>query len=148
MKVILMEDVASLGKAGDVVAVSAGYARNYLIPKNIALEANSANVKKLELQKGSVVARSAKEKSRAEAEAESIEAVSVTIARKVGDQEKLFGSVTAKDIVEALAARDVRIDKKNILLEEPLKELGEFKVKVKFQHGVFADLTVQVVAEG
>ncbi len=148
MKVILMEDVSSLGKAGEVVAVSAGYARNYLIPKNIALEANSTNIKTLELQKGSVAARSAKEKSRAEAEAESLEAMSVTIARKVGDQEKLFGSVTAKDIVEALAARDVRIDKKNILLDDPLKELGEFKVKVKFQHGVFAVLTVQVVAEG
>ncbi len=147
MKVILMEDVASLGKAGDVVTVSAGYARNYLIPKNIALEANKGNLKILEQKKGMLENRSAKEKARAEAEAERVGAMSVDIARKVGDQNKLFGSVTARDIEEALADQGIKVDKKNILLEDPLRELGEYKIKVKFLRDVFGVLTVRVIAE-
>ncbi|OPL15201.1 MAG: 50S ribosomal protein L9 [delta proteobacterium MLS_D] len=147
MKVILKDNVASLGKAGDVVNVSDGYARNYLIPRNFALEATEANVKKLQREKGVLAARAEKEKADASVLAERIGLMSVTVARKVGEQDKLFGSVTARDIEEALAAQDVQVDRKNILLDEPLKEIGEFPVKIKLHHGVFGELTVNVVPE-
>ncbi|HET57577.1 MAG TPA: 50S ribosomal protein L9 [Deltaproteobacteria bacterium] len=147
MKVILKDNVASLGKAGDVVNVSNGYARNYLVPKGLALEATEANVKGLQLEKGVLAARAEKEKADASALAERIGSMSVSVARKVGEQDKLFGSVTARDIEEALAAQDVLVDRKNIILEEPLKEIGAFPVKVKLHHGVFCELTVNVVPE-
>ncbi len=147
MKVILKDNVASLGKAGDVVNVSNGYARNYLVPKGLALEATEANVKGLQREKGVLAARAEKEKADASVLAERIGSMSVSVARKVGEQDKLFGSVTARDIEEALAAQDVLVDRKNIILEEPLKEIGEFPVKVKLHHGVFCELTVNVVPE-
>ena len=147
MKVILKEDVESLGRAGQVVTVSAGYARNFLIPGNLALEANTKNVKALEREKALIATRVEKEKGRAEETAGRLGSMSVTIARKMGEQDKLFGSVTSRDIQEALAAQGVAVDRKNILLEEPIKEAGEFAVKVKLYKGVSGDLKVLVVGE-
>lgn len=147
MKVILKEDVESLGKAGQVVTVSAGYARNYLIPQKMALEANTKNVKVLDREKALIAARVDKERRQAEETAQRLESISVTIERKIGEQGKLFGSVTSRDIEEAFAARGVTLDRKSIVLEEPIKEAGEFAVKVKLYPKVVGNLNVRVVGE-
>ncbi|MCK9229827.1 MAG: 50S ribosomal protein L9 [Syntrophales bacterium] len=147
MKVILKEDVESLGKAGQVVNVSAGYARNYLIPGNMALEANTRNIKVLEREKASIEARVDKEHRQAEETAQRLQSLSVTIERKIGDQGKLFGSVTSRDIEEAFAAQGISLDRKSIVLEEPIKEAGEFEVKVKLYPKVVGNLNVRVVGE-
>lgn len=147
MKVILKEDVESLGKAGQVVTVSAGYARNYLIPQKMALEANTKNVKVLDREKALIAARVDKEHRQAEETAQRLESISVTIERKIGEQGKLFGSVTSRDIEEAFAARGVALDRKSIVLEEPIKETGEFAVKVKLYPKVVGNLNVRVVGE-
>ncbi|MDD5475443.1 MAG: 50S ribosomal protein L9 [Syntrophales bacterium] len=147
MKVILKEDVEALGRAGQVVTVSKGYGRNYLIPKNLALEANTKNVKVLEREKALIADRMEKEKKVAEAISLRLGEVSVTIGRKIGEQGKLFGSVTSRDIEEALAAQGVEINRKSIILEEPLREAGEFQVRVKLYKDIFGHVTVNIVGE-
>ena len=147
MKVILKQNVESLGKAGDLVKVADGYARNFLVPKGLAAEANSRNLKVFEHEKQQIMHQAEKIQKQAEETAAKLGGVICTIARRVGDQEKLFGSVGTKDIGEALAAQGVEIEKKNILLDEPIKALGEFPIRIKLSAGVTAEIKVVIVAE-
>jgi len=147
VKIILKEDVAALGKTGDMLVVSDGYARNYLLPRGLAVEASSRNVKMLEHQKKVIQARVKKQKGKALELAEQLTGVSCTIARKAGEEEKLFGSVTSRDIEEALRSKGFAVDRKQILLEEPIKRLGEYSVPVKIHSEVTAEVKVQVVKE-
>ena len=147
MKVILKQNVESLGKAGDLVKVADGYARNFLVPKGLAAEANSRNLKIFEHEKQQILQQAEKIQKQAEETAVRLSAVTCTIARRVGEQEKLFGSVGAKDIEEALAAQGIEIDKKSVLLDEPIKALGEFPVRVRLSAGVTGEIKVVVVAE-
>jgi len=147
MKVILKQYVESLGKAGDTVKVADGYGRNYLIPKGLAAEANTRNLKIFEHEKGRILQQAEKIHQQAEETATKLSGVACTIARRVGEQEKLFGSVGVKDIEAALAAQGIEIEKRNILLDEPIKALGEFPVRIKLSAGVSAEIRVSVVAE-
>jgi large subunit ribosomal protein L9 len=147
MKVILKEDFESLGKAGDAVKVADGYARNYLIPKGLAVEASSKNVKALDQEKHLVLQKLEKQKKNAESMAAKAAGVVCTIKRRIGEQEKLFGSVHPKDIEAVLRENEIDIDRKWIILEEPIKALGEYPVKIKFPGGVVAEIKVSVVAE-
>ena len=147
MKVILKQNVESLGKAGDLVKVADGYARNFLIPKGLAVGANSRNLKVFEHEKHRILQQAEKIQKQAEDMAAQLGAVTCTIARRVGEQEKLFGSVGAKDIEEALVAQGIEVDKKSVLLDEPIKALGEFPVRIKLSAGVTGEIKVVVVAE-
>lgn len=147
MKVILKQNVESLGKAGDLVKVADGYARNFLVPKGLAAEANSRNFKAFEHEKSRILLQAEKVQKQAEETAARLSKVICTIARRVGEQEKLFGSVGAKDIEEALVAQGVEVDKKSVILDEPIKALGEFPVRIKVSAGVTAEIKVVVVAE-
>ena len=147
MNVILKEHVATLGKAGDTVKVSDGYARNYLVPKGLAIEANTRNLKTMEHDKQHILQVAAKERKKAEDMATKLAGITCTIARRVGEQDKLFGSVGTKDIEKALQEAGIEIEKKNILLDEPLKSLGEFPVRIKLPAGATGSLKVSIVAE-
>jgi large subunit ribosomal protein L9 len=147
MKVILQKDIEKLGVIGDIVNVKDGYARNYLIPKGFALKAFENNLKQFEHQKKSLVAKINKQKKDAMSLAEKIEAHSCTIAKKVGENEKLFGSVTNIDIEEALKKDNFDISRKNIIIKEPIKSLGVYTVLVKVAKDMDANLKVWVVAE-
>ncbi len=147
MKVILKQNVETLGKAGDLVKVADGYARNFLIPKDLATEANERNIKAFEHEKKRILLQAEKIQKQAEEKAARLGAVTCTIARRVGEQEKLFGSVGAKDIEEALAAQGVEVDRKSVLLDEPIKTLGEFPVRIKLSAGLTAEIKVVVTAE-
>jgi len=147
MNVILTEDVAHLGSAGDMLKVKDGYARNYLIPKCSAIVATTENVKQLEHQKRQVQAKLNKLKKDSEGIAKKIESISCTIARAAGEEDKLFGSVTSADIYTSLKNEGIEVDKKKILLEEPIKSLGIFTVPIKIQSEVTANLKVWVVKE-
>ncbi len=145
MKVILKEDVANLGRMGDVLEVASGYARNFLIPKKKAFEATAKNLKAIEHQKKLLADQMKREKKEAEALAIRINESSITIPVQVGEEEKLFGSVTNKDIGEALAKEGIEVDKHKILLEKPIKELGIFTVPIKLHSEVTANLKVWIV---
>lgn len=145
MKVILREDVDKLGRMGDLVNVADGYARNFLLPRNRAALATTKNIKSLEHEKRVIADRIKKEKMAAEEEAKKISAVSVSIPVQVGEEGKLFGSVTSKDIADAIAAQGFEIDKRRIQLEKPIKEIGTFMVPVKVHHDVTAQVKVEVV---
>lgn len=145
MNVILKEDVASLGKAGDTVKVSDGYARNFLIPRGLAMESSTRNLKTMEHEKEHIMRRAEKEKKIAEALAEQLSSLTCTISRRVGEQGKLFGSVGTKDIEESLREKGMEIDRKNIILGEPIKACGEFSAKVKLSAGVTAEIKIAVV---
>lgn len=147
MKVILKENVESLGKAGDTLKVSDGYARNFLIPRGFAIEASSKSMKTLEQEKKHILQRIDRERKKAELLVEKINGVTCTISRRVGEQDKLFGSVTTKDIEKSLLDQGIEIDRKTILLEEPIKSLGEFPVKIRLQPGITAEIKIMVVAE-
>lgn len=147
MKVILKQNVESLGKAGELVKVADGYARNFLVPQGLAAEASSRNLKTFEHEKQRIMLQAEKVQKQAEEKAAQLGNVNCTIARRVGEQEKLFGSVGVKDIEEALAAQGVEVDKKSILLDEPIKALGEYAVRVKISAGVTGEVKVSVVAE-
>lgn len=147
MKVILKENLESLGKAGDAIKVADGYARNYLIPKGLAVEASSKNLKTLEQEKKLILQKVEKQKKQAEVLAAKISGVVCTLSRKIGDQDKLFGSVNSKDIESKLREDGIEIDRKWIELDEPIKSLGEFSVKVKMPGGVAAEIKVVVTAE-
>jgi large subunit ribosomal protein L9 len=148
MEVILKEDVDKLGHRGDVVKVADGYGRNFLLPKKLAMEANATNKAVIEQMKQSAVRRSAKEKSEAELLVGQLNAVELVFERKVGDNEHLFGSVTAADIAHDLEGRGFTIDRRKLQLEEPLRQLGEFHVPVKLHREVTAHVKVTVKAEG
>jgi large subunit ribosomal protein L9 len=147
MKVILKADVKDLGRMGEVVSVKDGFARNYLMPKGLAVDASTKNVKQFEHDKRQILEMAKKVKAGAEGLAEKIAATGITIKAKAGEEDKLFGSVTAMDIAEALKAEGIEIDKKKISLEEPLKRLGEYKVSVKLHSDVAAEITVRVEPE-
>ncbi len=147
MQVILREDIDKLGKIGDLVRVADGYARNYLVPQKKAIEATPDNVRSMEHAKKMVADRLRKLKKEAAAEADQIKGLAVTIKAKVGEEGKLFGSVTSMDIAEAAKAQGVNIDKRKIALEEPIKRVGEYTVTVKLHADVTADFKVTVAAE-
>jgi large subunit ribosomal protein L9 len=147
MKVILKQNVPALGKAGDVVKVNDGYARNLLIPKGLACAADEKNVKVFEVEKKNILRKAEKELEAAKELAEALEKITITITRKVGDQNKIFGSVTSKDIEEALKEKGFTVDKKMIVHDEQIKSLGEFTIKVKVHHGVDAQLKLHVAGE-
>ena len=147
MKVILKEDVESLGKTGDTVSVSDGYARNFLIPKGLCIEASNKNVKVLEHERKLIEKKLERQREQAKTLSEKLKAVSVTIPMKVGEQDKLFGSVTSKDIEKALAARGVDVNRRSIMMEEPIRSLGEFRVKIKLHPEVFSEVSVIVTGE-
>ena len=147
MNVILIDDINSLGKAGNKVKVSDGYARNFLIPKGLAIEATSKNVKLLEHKKNFILQKIAKEKKKAESLKEQLSGVTCTIERRVGEQGKLFGSVNTKDIEHALQQQGIEIDRKDIILEEMIKSLGEYSVKIKLHTGIAVEIKVVVATE-
>jgi large subunit ribosomal protein L9 len=147
MKVILKDNVENLGEIGDLVPVKPGYARNFLIPQGKAIEATVRNVKVLEHQKKLVQDRINKTIRSAESLAKRIESISVTISQKVGENDRLFGSVTTMHIADALMEEGFDVDKKKILLEEPIKQLGVYTVPVKLHPDVSANLKVWVVEE-
>lgn len=147
MKLILREDVETLGKVGDVVDVAGGYGRNYLLPRGLAVKASTKNLKEQEHQKKFIQARLARQKKDAQEMAGSLDSVSCTISRKTGEDEKLYGSVTSRDIEEALEEEGVSIDRKRILLEEPIKKLGVYTVPVKLHTEVTGNIKVWVVKE-
>ena len=148
MKLILREDVENLGRGGDVVDVKPGYGRNFLLPRGLAVVANPKNLREIEHQKAGAAAKAAKLKASAEAVAKRLAETPVTLKRKAGEQDKLFGSVTAIDIAEALAARGLQLDRRSIDLAEPIKTLGEFEVPVKLHAEVAGAVKVKVEAEG
>ncbi|NOY77356.1 MAG: 50S ribosomal protein L9 [Calditrichaeota bacterium] len=145
MKVILKQDVESVGTVGDIVTVKNGYARNYLIPKGIALEATPGNLKRIEQEKKTLELQKNREKKAAEQEAAKLNNVSVTISVSVGEEDKLFGSVTSQDIADALKEKGFKIDKRKIVLDEPIKVLGIYSVPVKLHTEVEAKVKVWVV---
>ena len=145
MELILKKTVDALGEEGDIVKVKAGYGRNYLIPKKIAVIANKANLALLEQEKAVIEARREKQRQEAEALSKKISGTSITIEHRAGEEEKLFGSVTAADIAEKLAEMDIEIDKKNIHLAESIKTLGEFQVPVKVGYQMTTEITVTIV---
>jgi large subunit ribosomal protein L9 len=147
MEVILREDVEKLGARGQVVKVAAGYARNFLLPRKLAVVATEANKKIVEQERQAHLRREAKAVAEAGDLAAMISGVTVVIAQKAGEQEQLFGSVTAKDIAEALEKQNYHIERRKIALAEPIKQLGEFKVPIKLHREVTAEITVQVVKE-
>jgi large subunit ribosomal protein L9 len=145
MKVILKENVEGVGHLGDLLDVSDGFARNYLLPRRKALEANSRNVKELEHAKRVMAERAKKEKLEIEALAKKMSAVSLTIQAQVGKDDKLFGSVTVKDIAEGLTAQGFTVDRRKIQLAQPIKELGTVAVPVKLHREVTATVSIHVV---
>lgn len=148
MKVILLEDVKGLGKKGEIVKAKDGYVRNFLFPKNLALEASSANLKKNEDENKAKIAQLQKITEEAKALAEKISTTTVTIRAKAASDGKLFGSITSKDICNALKENEkIDVDKRKILLEEPIRNIGTIEVKIKVQPGIFGDLKVKVEAE-
>lgn len=147
MKVILRENVDNLGKTGDVVRVSDGYARNYLLPRKLVSVADEKNVKAMEHHRRELTIKREREKKGAEDVAKKLEQFSCTIARKVGENEKLFGSVTTSDISDALKAGGYSVEKRQIQLSEPIKQLGVTTVPVRLSEGVIAQLKVWVVQE-
>lgn len=148
MIVILNRDVKGTGKAGDIVKVSDGYARNMLIPKGYAKEATEGNVRNLEKQKAIAAEKKAEEKAAAQALAEKINVASVTIKTKAGEGGRIFGSITSKDIADALAdQKKLTVDKKKIQLDNPIKQTGEMTVDIKLYPEVMAKLKVTVTAE-
>lgn len=147
MKIILREDVETLGNMGDIVTVKKGFARNYLLPRKLAVEANPRNIKEFEHHKRIIQEKANKVRNAAQILAEKIASKPVVIKAKAGEEDKLFGSVTNIDIQKALKESGFDIEKRKIILEEPIKRLGEYNVKVKFNPEVTANLTVQVIRE-
>jgi large subunit ribosomal protein L9 len=147
MKIILREDVEKLGKAGDVVKVADGFGRNYLIPRQLAVLANVRNLKALEHDRRVIEARAKKSRKSAESLASRLSAVSITLPAKAGEEGKLFGAITSRDIAEALEKAGVPVDRKNVLLHDPIKQLGDYKVKIKAGTELHPEISVSVVAE-
>ena len=148
MEVILREDVENLGNRGEVVKVAAGYARNFLLPRRLAVAATDANRKIVEQERQAHLRKEAKLKSEAVDLGQLLGGVSITIAQKAGENDQLFGSVTAKDVADALAAKNFTIDRRKVQLDEPIKQLGEYKVPLRLHRDVVIEITVTVVREG
>jgi large subunit ribosomal protein L9 len=147
MKVILTKDMDNLGKAGAMVEVKPGYGRNYLLPRQLAVPATAKNLRQLEHNKAGILSRAAKEKTNMGAMAQKLNAIELRFTRKSGAENKLFGSVTSKDIHEQLQAQGYEVERKQIHLPEPLKEIGTHEVQVKLHSEVTAKIKVTVSAE-
>ena len=147
MKVILLEDVEKLGRAGEIIEVKNGYARNYLIPRKLAIPATGKNLAQLEHQKRIIQAKQLRLRKTAQALKEQIEKLSITIPCKVGESDRLFGSVTTMDIAQALKKEGIEIDKRWIKLQEPLKNLGVYTVPIHLNQELEANLKVWLVKE-
>ena len=147
MKVILTQDMDSLGLAGEIVEVARGYARNYLIPQKIALEATEDNIKRTETQRKTIEIKRIKLKEDAQKVKERLAEVMISIAQKVGEEEKLYGSVTSMNIADELEKQGITIDRRKIILDKPIKSLGEFSVPIKLHPHVTASIKVTVVPE-
>jgi large subunit ribosomal protein L9 len=147
MEVILREHVEHLGKRGDVVKVAEGYARNYLLPRKLALAVTANNKRQIEREKKLAETRDAEEKSQADAIAERLTQIDIEIRRRVGENDTLYGSVTSQDIAQALKDKGFEVDKRKISLAEPLKAIGESIIPVKIHRDVTANLRVRVVAQ-
>ena len=148
MEVILREHVENLGKRGEIVKVADGFARNYLLPRKLALLATDGNRKHVERERKIMEMREAEEKSGAEAIAARLAAVEISIARRVGDTEQLYGSVTSADIVDFLKGKGFEIDRRKLILPEPIKAIGDYDVPLKLHREVTVPLKVKVVKEG
>ena len=147
LKVILLQPVKGLGNTGDTVAVKGGFARNFLIPRQLALPANAGSAKAIQHQNRIIEVRIQKEQAAAQAEAGRLASVSVSLERLAGEGDKLFGSVTARDIAEALQAENFKVEHTQVMLEEPIKQLGVFQVPVKLHTNVETKVKVWVVAK-
>ena len=147
MKIILKKDVENLGVAGDIVKVKDGFARNYLVPKGFAIVATRSNMKIVDELKANEAKKTKKAETTAQNTAKKLQDISVTVAVKAGEDDKLFGAVTAQIIADLVAEKGIEIDKHNILLDEPIKELGVFDVPVKVGAGIKAQVKVWVVKE-
>jgi len=145
MRLILKENFERLGRMGDLVEVADGYARNFLLPKKIGVAATTHNVRELNHVKKLIALRAQREKSAAEGMALKISALSLSIPVQVGEQGRLYGSVTAKDVAESILARGVDVNKRDVLLEKPIKEVGVFMVPVRVHHDVTAQVRIEVV---
>jgi len=147
MKLVLRQDVDKLGKRGEVVRVAAGYGRNYLVPRQLALPATPGNLKRVELDRHRLTVKGVRERGEAESLAQRLSRVSCTVARKVGEGDALYGSVTNADIAAFLEKEGLGLDKRKILLEEPIKALGIYSVPVRLHPEVTAEIKVWVVKE-
>ena len=147
MDVILREDIEKLGQRGQLVNVAPGFARNFLLPKKLAVTATESNKKIVEQERQAHLRKEAKARGEAEDLGKLMSGVTVTISQKAGENDQLFGSVTTKDIADALAAQNYTIDRRKIQLEEPIKQLGEFKVPIRLHKDVSVDITVIVAKE-
>ncbi len=148
MEVILREHVDNVGKRGEIVKVADGFARNYLLPRKLALPVTPGNLKHIERERAKFDAREAEERQGAQAVATKLAGIVVLISRKVGETEALYGSVTSADIATSLASQGLEIDKRKIQLHEPIKRLGEYEVPIKLHRDVVAPIKVKVVADG
>jgi len=148
MEVILREHVDNLGRRGEIVKVADGYARNYLLPRKLALLATAGNKQHVERERKILEVREAEERGQAQAVAARLTALTITISRRVGDTEQLYGSVTASDIADFLREKGFEIDRRKLILPEPIKALGEFDVPLKLHREVTVPLKVHVVKEG
>jgi large subunit ribosomal protein L9 len=146
MKVILLRDLETLGYEGDIADVARGYARNYLIPKGLAIEASEANLKALEMRRKKILAKRTKDKEEAEAVREKLSEITIRVKAKAGEEGKLYGSVTSRDIAQQLDAQGVEVDRRKIIIDEAIRSLGEFQVPIKLHPEVVA--TIKVVVEG
>ena len=147
MEIVLLKDIDSLGKTGDKVNVAPGYARNYLIPKKLALKATKGNLKKLDHIKLQDDKARERDKASAEILKEKIETLTLTLLKPAGEEDKLFGSVTSADIAGALSMEGIDVDKKKIVIDEAIKRLGDYTVSVKLFHEVTANLKIEVLRE-
>jgi large subunit ribosomal protein L9 len=147
MELILKRTIDNLGEEGDVVKVKPGFGRNYLLPQQLAVTANKANLAILEIEKDSIVARKKAQNAEAEELAGKLAGVTISIEKRVGEEDKLYGSVTSGDIAEKLAEIGIQIDKRKIVLDEPIKTIGVFTVSVKVGYQVSSEVKVEVVAE-
>ena len=148
MQIILQEDVEKLGTRGQVVDVAEGYARNFLLPRKLALEASAGNMKRLEKMRATFAKKEATEKGDAQKLAELLAGVSLELTRKAGENDQLFGSVTSADISEALAAKGFNVEKRKIALQEPIKVVGDFEIPVKLHREISANVKLSVKKEG
>jgi large subunit ribosomal protein L9 len=148
MQIILQEDIEKLGHRGDVVTVKPGYARNFLLPRKLAVEASAGNLKAIEKIRASLAKKTATEVEAAQKQAAALNGVELQFTRKTGENDQLFGSVTSGDIADALEAKGFKIDKRQIHIAEPIKSLGEFPVTVKIFRDTTAQVKVQVKKEG
>jgi large subunit ribosomal protein L9 len=147
MQIILQEDVEKLGTRGQVVNVAEGYARNFLLPRKLALEASAGNMKRLEKMRATFAKKEATEKGDAQKLAELLAGVSLELTRKAGENDQLFGSVTSADISEALAAKGFSVEKRKIALADPIKVVGEFEIPVKLHREIAANVKLSVKKE-